>query len=162
MADAPPGPAGASTTPVAPAERGVPRAWQLWCRGLVGAVLGGIVGYGVLWLVWRYLGLFMMALPGAAVGLGCGWATRRRSWPMAIVCALGGALMALLVEWSFFPFAVDHSWQYFVGHLTLLSKRFWIQLLLSVIFSGYFGLGRDPAWWQHDPAYQAAQRQDRA
>ena len=61
--------------------------------GLAGALVGGAAGH-FLFLAMTRWGFYAMVLPGAAVGLGCGLLSGRRSVPLGIACGVIGGIRA--------------------------------------------------------------------
>jgi uncharacterized membrane protein (UPF0136 family) len=107
-------------------------------RGLLGAVVGGYVGY----LLFRWLlshGFYALVVPGAVMGLVAGLAARGRSQPLALACAIAAIALAVYAEWVRAPFAKDGSLLYFVSHLHQLDG--------AVIKFVMIGLGGACAYW---------------
>lgn len=112
-------------------------------RAILGGAVGAIVGYAIYaWLVGQ--GFYALAIPGAALGLGCGLTTRRSSLPTGLVCGVLGVLLGLLSEWRSFPFVKDDSLSYFTSHAAELKPVTWMMIAVGAIFAAYFGWGRDP------------------
>lgn len=82
---------------------------------LLGAVVGGILGYFVfVWLVQQ--GLYAMVVPGGLVGIVAGLA-RPTHFATAIICGVLALIVSLFTEWQVFPFAADESLSFFLSHL---------------------------------------------
>jgi hypothetical protein len=112
-------------------------------RAVLGGAVGAIVGYAMYaWLVGQ--GFYALAIPGAALGLGCGLTTRRSSLPTGLACGVLGVLLGLFSEWLNFPFVKDDSVSYFISHASELKPVTWIMIAAGGIFAAYFGRGRDP------------------
>ena len=112
-------------------------------RAIAGALVGAMVGYGLFaWLVQQ--GFYALAIPGAALGLGCGLSTRRRSLPTGVVCGVLAILLGLFMEWRFFPFVKDGSLSYFISQLGELKPVTLLMIALGGIFGAWFGMGRGP------------------
>jgi hypothetical protein len=110
-------------------------------RGVVGAVVGGAVGYFVFqWLARQ--GLYGMMIPGALLGLGAGLAARGRSITLGIVCAVAAVVLAAIAEWQMFPFVKDKSLSFFLAHLHQLRLSTLIMIGLGAVFAYWFGQGR--------------------
>jgi hypothetical protein len=110
-------------------------------RGIVGAAVGGAVGFVVFqWLARR--GLYGMMIPGAFVGFGAGLAARGRSLPLGILCAVAAIGLALAAEWATFPFVKDKSLSFFLTHLHELRASTLIMIGLGAVFAFWFGQGR--------------------
>lgn len=126
-------------------------AWLSYARGVAGAIVGGVAG----WLLFAVLlrqGLYAPALSGAFVGLGCGWLSRTVSNALGAVCAIAGVVLALLLEWRYFPFNADSSLGYFLAHLTALGGWTQLMIVLSGVFGFWFGRGRATAAAGQTPA----------
>jgi hypothetical protein len=66
--------------------------------GLLGAVIGGAIGYAG----FRYAasqGFYAMILPGGLLGLGCGALALHRSQARGIACLIAGLIFGLFSEW---------------------------------------------------------------
>ena len=109
--------------------------------GLLGAVVGGALGYLVFfWAVKQ--GFYALILPPALMGLCAGFCARRRSVPLAIICGVAGLALGLFTEWRYAPFRADGSWPYFITHLHHLRPITMVMLALGAILSYRFALGR--------------------
>jgi len=110
--------------------------------GLVGAVVGGAVGFFVRsWLL--PIGLDALILPGALVGLGCGLISRRRSWLLAALCGVGGLALGILSEWHCCPFVADDRLVFFLQNLGDVRLPAKIMIVLGALLAFWLGLGRD-------------------
>lgn len=85
------------------------------CLTILGAVVGGFIGYyGVGWIARQ--GFYAMILPGGLLGLGASFG-QSRSVALAAVCGIAATLLGLYAEWSYFPFIEDGSLGYFINHI---------------------------------------------
>ena len=112
-----------------------------WGGGIVGAILGGIFG----WFVFGWLcsqGFYALALPGAAVGLGFGWAARRPMIAGGIFCAIVSIPLMLMCEATYRPWVKDESYEYFFANLHQLTPMTWIFFALGVAMAFWFGRSR--------------------
>ena len=100
-------------------------------RGAAGAIVGAAVGFGIFTLLVKYTGIYAMAVPGALVGVVCGYCIQRRSLVLGIVCAGIAAANMIFVEWWNFPFIKDESLVFFLQNLGDLKPYFWFSLLLG-------------------------------
>ncbi len=65
---------------------------------MVGAAVGGLVGYGlVFWLLDR--GLLGLALPGGLLGVGAGVVVNRGRW-VALVCGIAALVLGLTADYQ--------------------------------------------------------------
>lgn len=112
-------------------------------RGLLGMVVGGVAGFFLFqWLVRQ--GFYGLAIPGAVMGLACGYLSRVHSPVLAAACGIGATLLLPFAEWKLFPFVADDSFGYFLTHLHQLKPLTLIMLALGIVFAAWFGLGRPP------------------
>jgi len=113
-------------------------------RGLAGGVAGGVAGYFVFsWLTGQ--GLYALALPGALLGLGCGWASRQKSIVLGVLCAVMGLALGIVCDWRVkVPIGDGSLWGY-VMNLHQRSAMTLIFLALGVLLAYWFGLGRQRA-----------------
>jgi hypothetical protein len=88
--------------------------------GLVGATIGGVLGYWAFFAIVRQ-GFYALVLPGALVGMGCGLLAQHRSFARGIVCGLAGLVLGLYTDWGFEKFNADRSFQYFATHFYKLE-----------------------------------------
>jgi hypothetical protein len=106
--------------------------------GILGAVLGGVVGYFVFrWVAQQ--GFYAPMLPGAAVGLGCGVLSRGRSVPLGVVCGLAALPVGLFAEWRVFD--ADKSLGHFVTHLHDQPPVTLILLAAGAALAYWLGVG---------------------
>ncbi len=109
--------------------------------GAVGAIAGAIVGGAIFqWVLGQ--GFYMLALPGALIGLGAGYLSRTRSLALAIFSAVLAAIAGIYLEWKTAPFIADGSLSYFVTHLHKLTPVTQIMWAIGVLFGFWFGRGR--------------------
>jgi hypothetical protein len=110
-------------------------------RGFVGIIVGGAAGFFLFqWLVDQ--GFYGLAIPGAVMGLACGFASRIHSPILAATCGICATLLLPYAEWKVLPFAADDSLGYFLTHLNQLRPLTWIMFALGIVFAAWFGLGR--------------------
>ncbi len=110
-------------------------------RGILGMAVGAVAGYFVFeWLVEQ--GFYALVVPGAMLGLGCGYASGIRSPWLAVVGGISAATLLIFCEWKSFPFVADDSFGYFITHLHQLRGLTLIFILLGVIAGAWFSLGR--------------------
>ena len=113
-----------------------------FARGVVGALIGGTIGWFAFgWLLSQ--GYYALALPGALVGLGFGFLSRRSMLIGGLFCAVAAFALMVACEWKHAPFSDDGSLTYFVTHLHKLDSQFtYVLLALGTAFSFWFGKGR--------------------
>jgi len=100
--------------------------------GLIGAAVGGVLGYYTFQWIF-YHGFYGMMIPGAFVGLGCGLLAQHPSQVRGAICGLAALGVGLFTEWNFFPFRDDKSPAYFLKNVTALSP-----VTLAMIAAGAF------------------------
>ena len=108
--------------------------------GLLGAAVGGVVGYLAFFWIARQ-GFYAIVLPPALLGLGAGLGARRRSGLLAAMAAGAGLALGLFLEWKFAPFVVDGSLRYFITHLHALRPLTLLMIALGTILSYRLALG---------------------
>ena len=110
---------------------------QTIALGLLGAIIGGAVGYFLfIWIARQ--GFYALMLPGWLLGEGAGLCARRRSVPLGIVCAVLALGLGLFAEWKFRPFIDDDSFGYLLTHVHKLQPITMIFIALGA-FLGYRG-----------------------
>ncbi|MEM8734156.1 MAG: hypothetical protein AAGG44_08035 [Planctomycetota bacterium] len=110
--------------------------------GIGGAVVGTILG-GFLFHLALTQGIYMLALPGAIIGLSCGYASRIRSIALAVVCALIAACTGVYLQWAYFDFVNgEDTIIYLLTHAHQLPVSTLFMYFLGIVFAGWFGLGR--------------------
>jgi hypothetical protein len=125
--------------------------------GLIGAVIGGLLGYGAfLWIISQ--GLYALVLPGALLGLGCGLLARHESRLRGIVCGVAALALGLYSEWHEFPFAADSSFPYFLAHLHHLKPITDLMIALGAFFGYWWGKEAIPGIWR--PSKPVARRDE--
>src|SRR3954465_12386507 len=115
---------------------------QTLVLGIIGAVIGGCVGYFAFFWIARQ-GFYALVLPAALLGLGAGLCARRRSAPLALLCGVAGLALGLFTEWRFAPFVADTTLAYFVRHLHLLRPLTMFMVALGAFVSYRLALGRN-------------------
>lgn len=109
---------------------------------LVGAIAGGVIGYFAFgWLVSR--GFYGLAIPGALLGLGCGWLAQDRSRTRGLVCAIAALALSIFIEGKFFPF-IDEDGRprglgYMVAHLHELSPVTLLMMAIATVVAFWTG-----------------------
>jgi hypothetical protein len=116
---------------------------QILALGLLGAVIGGCLGYFAFgWLIKQ--GFYALIVPPALMGFAAGQSARERSKPLAVICAVAGFGLGLFLEWKFFPFVVDPSLSYFLTHLHQLRPLTWVMLAIGALVSYSLALRNNP------------------
>jgi membrane protein DedA with SNARE-associated domain len=110
--------------------------------GLLGAAIGGTVGYfAFFWIASQ--GFYAIILPPVLLGLTAGYFARCRSMPLAIVCSVAGLALGLYTEWRFAPFVKDDSLSFFLTHVHEKQPVKLLMLALGVFMCYRFALGVD-------------------
>ena len=113
-----------------------------WLLGILGAIAGGVLGYFAFsFLVGQ--GLYAMVLPGALVGLGCGYLSGMESKMLGCVCGVGALLLSIYIEWDFFAFTKDRSFAFFVSHLHQLKPMTMLMIAVGGMMAFWLGRGRE-------------------
>ena len=125
--------------------------------GVVGATVGGTVGYFV--FGWFFpQGIYAMVVPGAMLGLGCGFLSGIRSYPLGAGCCIAGLALSIFMQWQFLPFAKDGSLSFLLQHF--FSDTPSVQLLMIALgtFSAFwFGVGRTGGVWKMTKSHDSAE-----
>lgn len=111
-------------------------------KGAVGALAGAVAGY----FAFNFMasnGLYMMVVPGAFIGIGCGYASRVRSPALGIVAAVVALVASVLIEWNFAPFIKDGSLTYFIAHIFDVIPSHLVMMAVGCLFGFWFGQGRE-------------------
>jgi len=109
--------------------------------GLLGAIVGGCVGYFAFFWIARQ-GFYALALPGGLLGFVAGLCARERSSILAAACGVAGLALGLFTEWRFSPFVADPSFSYFLTHVHTLQTVTQLMLALGVFLSYSLALRR--------------------
>ena len=98
---------------------------------LVGAALGGLVGYfAFFWIAQQ--GFYGLALPGGLLGVGAG-VGKTKMKAVSVACGISALLLGFFTEWRFTPFQRDESLGYFVSQVHQLKP---ITLLMIAAGAG--------------------------
>jgi len=101
------------------------------CLVLLGAVIGGLVGYVVFfWLA--HQGFYGLVVPGGLLGIGAGLFKTRLTY-ISVVCGLLALLLGFFTEWRFAPFAADQGLGYFVSHIHQLQPMTLIMIAAGAL-----------------------------
>ncbi len=112
-----------------------------WGLGLLGAVMGGVLGFFAFgWIAQQ--GFYALVMPGAFLGLGCGLLSRHDSPARGALCGLAGLALGIVAEWSQFPFVRDRSFGFFLTHLHELQPVTLIMVILGGVLAFWFGRGQ--------------------
>ena len=123
----------------------MPRTVLSHALGLIGAAIGGVVGFYIFrWILGQ--GLYAMILPGALVGAGCGALARHPSRLRGVVCGLAGLALGIYCEWRFFPFLADEGLGYFLAHLHQLKPVSILMILAGAFMGFWMGRGSMRDW----------------
>jgi len=119
---------------------------QTLLLGLLGAAIGGCIGYFAFFWIARQ-GFYALVIPGGLLGIVAGLFTKQRCPPLAIICGIAALLLGLATEWRRAPFAADQSLPYFLTHVHQLSAITLIMIALGsvVAYSSALGRNRPPA-----------------
>lgn len=107
-------------------------------KSALGAVIGATLGYYLFQLIYQQ-GFYGMMIPGAFLGLGCGWLSSRASPMRGVVCGVAALALGLFAEWKFRPFVADASLGYFLGHLGDLTGVSMLMIVAGAGFAYWFG-----------------------
>src|SRR5690242_10853804 len=84
--------------------------------GLVGAVIGGAIGFFVFRWIAQH-GFYGLMIPGALLGFGSSLLAQHRSFTRGLVCSVAAVGLGLFTEWKLMTrFKADDSFGYFLKH----------------------------------------------
>ena len=128
--------------------------------GVIGAIAGGAIGYFAFFFIAQQ-GFYAMVLPGAILGLGCGWLSGIKSNLLGVVCAISAVCLGLFTEWRYAPFLADDSLAYFMTHLQELKPITLIMIGFGGLFGYWFGMGRDGGVGKRSVKHKPSEREMR-
>jgi hypothetical protein len=107
--------------------------------GLIGAAVGGVVGFYLFgWIAGQ--GFLAPFVPGGILGLGCAALAAHRSLARGIVCGVAGLILGFYADWCNFQWK-DPSLTWYVTHLQDLPMVKLIAIPIGGLLA--FWLGRD-------------------
>ena len=111
-----------------------------WIRGIIGAIVGGAIGFVLFKWLWSQ-GFYAGMLPGGFIGAGFGiGAARQMGWAAAIACAI-----VALVFGCWADAATNETAQTlmeYVGDYARIPDINKIMIALGTLASGWFARGR--------------------
>jgi hypothetical protein len=126
-------------------------------RGLVGAALGGGLGYYVtVWLADH--GMYALVVPGGLLGAGCGLISGTRSRARGIACGVAGLSLGVFTDWKVAPFLKDGSFVYFLTHFHQGNAMFILMVLLGALAGYWFGKDYMPGVYEEKTTASQAER----
>lgn len=116
---------------------------QAWLRGILGAAIGGAIGWFAFGLLLNQ-GMYGLALPGATLGLGFALlAGRPLGFSAGLFCAVAAFLLMAFCEWQIGVSRENDSFIYLLTHLHQVDSSQTIMFLgLGTVFAFWFGCGR--------------------
>jgi hypothetical protein len=117
-----------------------------WWLAFGGAIAGAVAGY-LAFLLLMHSGFYSLVLPGALLGLGAGALSGHKSNALAVVCGLAGAAVGILADWHSAPFIKDPSLNFYLAHLSDLSRASQFSIVAGAVFAFWFGRGREGGVW---------------
>ncbi|MDG1873245.1 MAG: hypothetical protein P8J27_05000 [Mariniblastus sp.] len=115
--------------------------FSAWNRGMLGAVIGGTIGWFVYFMLLGQ-GLDALMLPGTLVGLGFGLLSKRTMMSAGWVCAVLGLALMLCCEWKSLLAFKDKPLMEFLSNLPELNTGSKIMLGFGTLMAFWFGRGR--------------------
>jgi hypothetical protein len=106
--------------------------------GLVGALLGGVLGFYTFGRVLEH-GFLGLMIPGALLGLGCSLMARHPSLIRGVCCAIAALGLSLFADWWFEPFNADGSWQYYLLHVLDLGPVRLFMIGFGILIAYWIG-----------------------
>ena len=121
--------------PIQPANSNLAKEIPL---GIFGALLGAVVSFFLFQFLIRR-GLYFLVLPGALVGLGCGFAARSRSFALAIIAVAVAVPTAIFCEWKTDLYLCDDG-ETLMGIVEYISRMVELRGWKLPVFVGLNGL----------------------
>ena len=121
--------------PIQPANSNLAKEILL---GVFGALLGAVVSFFVFQFLVRR-GLYFLVLPGALVGLGCGFAARSRLLVLGIIAVAVAIPTAIVCEWRTDGYRCDDG-ETLMGVLEYTSRMVELRGWKLPVFVGLNGL----------------------
>jgi hypothetical protein len=118
-----------------------PTDHRVLLRGLVGALVGGHLGFLLFWFLAKQ-GLYSSMVPGILLGMVAGFAARGRSQVLGVICLVAAIPLTIFAEWFVFPFVKDDSFVFFLSNLHQLKPIKLIMMALGIAGAYWFGQGR--------------------
>lgn len=111
-------------------------------RRLVGAVVGGAIGYGLFW--WQQqTGVWIVAATGICLALGAGLMGTCRSFRAGVVFCLAAVAFTLIIAWHNDPLSRDRSLFDYAAEVPRRPANV-LWTYLAVAAAGFwFGMGRN-------------------
>jgi len=106
-------------------------------RGIAGAVIGAALGLFLFDLAFKQ-GYFMLALPGALLGLGCGMLSGKRSLLLAGICLILAVGVTAYADSTCY----DKTFSEFLQSAGNLPKVDYLMFVAGVLFAAWFGYGK--------------------
>ncbi len=119
-----------------------PLSVQSIALSILGAAIGGCIGYFAFHWIWRQ-GFYAILIPPACLGLGAGYLARCRSQPLAIACGVAGLALVIFTEWRHAPFLADPSLLFLVTHIHQKAPIKLLLMGLGVFMCYRLALGMD-------------------
>jgi hypothetical protein len=113
-----------------------------WLLGLLGAIVGGTLGY-FLFIGLTRIGLYALILPGGLLGLGGGLMLRGKSTLFGVLCGVSALGLGLFADWRFEQFRDDPSFWYFLTHIHKLDFITLFMLIVGVLIAFWLGRGNE-------------------
>jgi hypothetical protein len=113
-----------------------------WPLGLLGAIVGGALGYFLFFLLTR-IGHYALILPGGLLGLGGGLMLRGKSTLFGVLCGVSALGLSLFADWRFEPFIADRSFWYFLTHIHKFDFITLFMLVVGVLIAFWLGRGNE-------------------
>ncbi len=117
----------------------MPRTALSHTLGLIGAAIGGVVGYyAYLWIIRQ--GFDALVLPGALLGTGCGLLARHESTPRGIACGLAGLVLGLFCDWRSLA-NPEPTFALFLARASQLQPFILIMIVVGALMAFWMGRG---------------------
>jgi hypothetical protein len=109
--------------------------------GLVGAALGGVLGFYLYkWIVTQ--GLVGGMIPGAFLGLGCSLLAQHASVARGVVCGIAGLVLGFFADW-YTNLTNETFWEY-LKDVKSVNQVYLLMIVLGAVIA--FWLGKDAGY----------------
>jgi len=110
--------------------------------GVIGAGLGGVVGYFAFFAFLEHVSLYTLVIPGALIGLGRVAGSKEKSILLGGACGVAAFALSLWIEWQITPMVAGESLSDFLAKLPQKPFRNLASLVAGPFMAVWFGVGR--------------------
>lgn len=118
----------------------MPRQLISTVLAIVGAVVGGALGYWAFFWFWSY-GFHALVLPGALLGFGAGLLAQHRSMARGVICGIAALGLTVYTASRVWKLPDGDTFSYFVTHYHQLSAPTLLMTAVGTVLG--FWMGKD-------------------